>query len=430
MRKNLTKWIFEGEIWNTRLKEGCALICQFTVKNFQCLKEETTFDFQATNISEHEESLITSADGERFLPLGVIYGPNGSGKSTVLQAMYTLASKIMRPICAVGCDNEECLKKNNGVSIKPFYFSKDTINLPTEFELFFRTSKNEYQYLISFLKNKIISEELYRKSISGTRYSTLFKRKNSGKIELKGTFRTYNCDNISDNLPLLSFLGITHRRNATIKDIVNWFENQIDFINYGNPNQDASVPIAKSEKLKSLVLKMMVEMDLGISDYRVEENQENLKVYTEHVVNNKKYELELSEESNGTIKIFGILPYLADALLKGAALVVDELDAKLHPLLLKYVISLFSNPEVNKNGAQLIFTSHDLSTMNSETFRRDEIWFIAKGENSASNLYSLIEFKKEDGTTERKDARYDKRYLEGRYGADPYFRKIIDWGEY
>ena len=72
----------------------------------------------------------------------------------------------MRPICAVGCDNEECLKKNNGVSIKPFYFSKDTINLPTEFELFFRTSKNEYQYLISFLKNKIISEELYRKSIS------------------------------------------------------------------------------------------------------------------------------------------------------------------------------------------------------------------------------------------------------------------------
>ena len=68
--------------------------------------------------------------------------------------------------------------------------------------------------------------------------------------------------------------------------------------------------------------------------------------------------------------------------------------------------------------------------MNSETFRRDEIWFVAKGKDQGSKLYSLIEFKLDDGRTERKDSRYDKRYLEGRYGADPYFRKIIDWGEY
>ena len=406
------------------------MLCQFTVKNFQCLKDETTFDLQATNISEHEKSLITDIDGEKFLPLGVIYGPNGSGKSTVLQAIYTLATKIMRPICAVGCDNEECLKKNGSVSMKPFLFSKDTVNLPTEFEIFFRTEKNEYQYLISFLKNKVVNEELYKKSISGSRYSTLFIRNNIGKIELKGSFRTYNCDKISNNLPLLSFLGITHRRNAIIKEIVDWFEKRIDFINYSNPRQDAAVPIARSEKLKSLVLKMMLEMDLGISNYRVEEKEENLKIYTEHLVDNKKYELELIEESKGTIKIFGILPYLAYALLNGSTLIVDELDAKLHPLLLKYIINLFSNPEINKNGAQLIFTSHDLSTMNSENFRRDEIWFIAKGENNASNLYSLIEFKIEDGKTERKDARYEKRYLEGRYGADPYLQKIIDWGEY
>ena len=153
-------------------------------------------------------------------------------------------------------------------------------------------------------------------------------------------------------------------------------------------------------------------------------------MYTEHVVDDRKYELELVEESNGTIKVFGILPYIADALLSGTTLVVDELDAKLHPLLLKYIIGLFSNPDINKRGAQLIFTSHDLSTMNSDTFRRDEIWFIAKGENNASKLYSLIEFKSDDGRTERKDARNDKRYLEGRYGADPYLRRIIDWGEY
>ena len=76
----------------------------------------------------------------------------------------------------------------------------------------------------------------------------------------------------------------------------------------------------------------------------------------------------------------------------------------------------------------MIFTSHDLSTMNSEMFRRDEIWFVAKGRSQNSKLYSLVEFKNDKGETVRKDARFDKQYLEGKYGADPYLRKIIDWG--
>ena len=406
------------------------MLCQFTVKNYQCLKDEVTFDMQAAAISEHDESLIVDKDGEKFLPLGVIYGPNGSGKSTVLDALCSFICKIMRPICAVGCSNQECIKNSRNVTIKPFRFSKDSLNKPTEFELFFRTKANEYQYIISILKDKVLREKLYKKSITGSRYSLLFKREPGSDIELKGPFRGYNCSGISDNLPLLSYLGITHRRNVIIKDIVNWLETDIDFVNYGNPGEDAHIPVAKSGELKTLVLQMLMEMDIDIRDYRTEEEKDELKVYTSHVVDDRNYELELWEESKGTIKIFGILPNIADCLLHGTALIVDELDAKLHPLLLKYIINLFSNPEINKKGAQLIFTSHDLSTMNSDTFRRDEIWFIAKGENNASKLYSLIEFKSEDGRTERKDARYDKRYLEGRYGADPYFRRIIDWGEY
>lgn len=406
------------------------MLCQFTVKNYQCLKDEMTFDMQAANISEHENSLIVDTDGERYLPLGVIYGPNGSGKSTVLYALYSLVCKVMRPICAVGCDNQECMKRSGSAIIKPFKFSKETVHQPTEFELFFRTEKNEYQYKIVILKDKVLSEELYRKSINGTRYSTLFTRRGVSDIVLKGSFRGYNCGGISENLPLISFLGITHRRNTIVKDIVSWFENKVNFINYGNPNEEVHVPIAESGEYKALVLKMLAEMDIDISDYRVEKTDDKMKVFTSHIVNSKPYELELKEESNGTIKVFGILPHIADALLYGTTLIIDELDAKLHPMLLKYIIGLFSNPEVNKRGAQLVFTSHDLSTMNSETFRRDEIWFIAKGEDKGANLYSLVEFKSDDGRTERKDLRYDKRYLEGKYGADPYLRKIIDWGEY
>lgn len=406
------------------------MLCQFTVKNYQCIKEEMTLDMQATGISEHVDRLIVCEDGELFLPLAVIYGPNGSGKSTVLHALYSLACKVMRPICAVGCDNQECIKRSGSSVFMPFKFSKETVSQPTEFELFFRTEKSEYQYMLSVLRDKVVREELYTRPISNKKYTTLFVRKGASDINLKGSFRTYSCNGMSENLPLISYLGITHRRNGHVKEIVNWFEHCVEFINYGDPIEDAHITIAESGEIKDLVLKMMIEMGIDISDYRVDKNEDRMRVYTTHSVDSKHYELDLTEESNGTIKLFGMLPHIARCLLEGTTLIIDELDAKLHPVLLKYIIGLFSDRSINKKGAQLIFTSHDLSTMNSETFRRDEIWFIAKGEDQSSMLYSLIEFKHEDGRSERKDARYDKRYLEGRYGADPYLRRIIDWGEY
>ena len=123
------------------------------------------------------------------------------------------------------------------------------------------------------------------------------------------------------------------------------------------------------------------------------------------------------------------MPFIADSLLSGTTLVIDELDAKIHPVLLRYIIMMFSNMNINKKKAQLIFTSHDLSTMNSEVFRRDEIWFVAKGTTQNSQLYSLVEFKNEKGESVRKDAKFDKQYLEGKYGADPYLKRIIDWGK-
>lgn len=406
------------------------MLCQFTVKNFQCIKDELTLDMQAANIHEHEQSLIIDADGERFLPLGVIYGPNGAGKSTVLRALYGLISKMIRPVCAATCNNKECLKNLENAAITPFRFSKETQNAPTEYELFFRTATYEYQYCVSILKEKVIREELYRKSIEGSRYSTIFTRYGTASITLKGSLKNYRCSDISDSLLLLSYFAITHRRNTIVKDIFNWIEKQFDFVDYSDPAEDARIPVTRSEEAKTLILKMMAEMDIDISDYRVEEKSDDIiEVFTTHKVDGRNYELNLFEESKGTIKVFSILPYVADSLRFGTTLFVDELDSKLHPLLLKYIISLFSDPEINKKGAQLVFTSHDLSTMNSDIFRRDEIWFVAKGENQATKMYSLVEFKSEGGKTERKDASYNKRYLEGRYGADPYLRRIIDWGD-
>ena len=177
------------------------------------------------------------------------------------------------------------------------------------------------------------------------------------------------------------------------------------------------------------MLDMIQEMDLDIVDFRVEEREhDRIEVFTKHVVDDYEAELNLFDESSGTKKLFGLLPFIAKSLSVGTTLVIDELDAKIHPVLLRYIIMMFNDMKINKHGAQMIFTSHDLSTMNSEVFRRDEIWFVAKGNKENSKLYSLVEFKNDKGESVRKDAKFDKQYLEGKYGADPYLRKIIDWG--
>ena len=186
--------------------------------------------------------------------------------------------------------------------------------------------------------------------------------------------------------------------------------------------------VASSDSVKALMLDMIREMDLDIVDFRVEEKEdERIEVFTTHIVNGYETELNLFDESSGTRKLFGLLPFIAKSLQNGTVLVIDELDAKIHPVLLRYVIMLFNNMEINQRGAQLLFTSHDLTTMNSELFRRDEIWFVAKGRGQESQLYSLVEFKNDRGESVRKDARFDKQYLEGKYGADPYLKRIIDW---
>ena len=405
------------------------MLCQFTVKNFKSIRDEMTFDMQATAISEHEDRVIKDKDGELYLPVSAIYGPNGGGKSNVLEALHILAAKVLRPLYATD-DNSYHPFQMKKILIEPFAFGEEEKEAPTEFELFFRTKTAEYRYVLTVKKDIVLYERMDRVKLDTGRRSALFERSDEG-IELKGVFAKLKIsDELSETLTLLSYLGITYRKNEVIKDILNWFGYGIDFLNYGNPIQELRMAIANSDDVKSLVLDMIQEMDLDIVNFRVEEMEnERIEVYTKHIVDGYESELNLSDESSGTKKLFGLLPFIADSLASGTTLVIDELDAKIHPALLRHIIMMFNDMEINRHGAQLIFTSHDLSTMNSEVFRRDEIWFVAKGNRQNSKLYSLVEFKNDKGESVRKDAKFDKQYLEGKYGADPYLRKIIDWGK-
>ena len=405
------------------------MLCQFTVKNYKSIRDEMTFDMQAAAISEHEDKVIMDKNGEQFLPVSAIYGPNGGGKSNVLEALYTVAAKVLRPLYATG-DNEERVFLQKKLLIEPFAFSEEMKSEPTEFEVFFRTELAEYRYILHVKREIVVYECLDRVKLETGRRSALFER-NAEETILKGVFAKLKIsDELSETLPLLSYLGITYKKNEVVKDVLEWFEYGIDFLNYGNPIEELRMAVSNSEDVKQLMLDTIQEMDLDIVDFRVVKDENGrIDVYTKHMVEGYEAELNLFDESSGTKKLFGLMPFIADSLLSGATLVIDELDAKIHPVLLRHIIMMFNDMSINKKKAQLIFTSHDLSTMNSEVFRRDEIWFVAKGNAQNSQLYSLVEFKNEKGESVRKDAKFDKQYLEGKYGADPYLRRIIDWGK-
>ena len=177
------------------------------------------------------------------------------------------------------------------------------------------------------------------------------------------------------------------------------------------------------EKTKRRIITVLNDLDIDICDYRY--NAEERQLYTGRMVDGEYYELPFAVESDGTKKLLAALPILLLALQEGRLVVVDELDAKLHPKLLRYIIKLFKNPYYNKLGAQLIFTSHDLTTMKNTVFRRDEIWFAALDDKHESEIYSLYDVRDEDDRHVNSTAAYDKQYMEGRYGADPYLQNML-----
>ena len=400
------------------------MLTQFSVKNYKSIKDRITLDMQAAAISEHEDQVIF-ANNQKYLPITAIYGPNGGGKTNVLMALYTLVTKVMSPIRAASDINTNNSKKTQ---VTPFAFDPSCVNQPTEFEVFFQTGQAEYRYILEIFHEQVVFESLDRIKNETGRRSALF-RKDRDDVMMKGEFGKLKVTGmVSPTLPLLSYLGIAYRKNAIVDEVISWFENGIRFLNYGNPIYELVTVLNLDNVRRSLMLDMIKEMDLDIEDYRVDQiDEQRIEVYTSHNIDGNTVELSLNDESSGTKKLFALLPFIADSLIRGTTLIIDELDAKIHPVLLEYLNTLFSDMKKNKKGAQLIFTSHDLSTMNSEVFRRDEIWFVAKGKKQNSNLYSLVEFKTTSGESVRKDAKFDKQYLEGRYGADPYLKKIINW---
>ena len=356
------------------------MLCQFSFKNFKSYKETTTFDFQATSIPEFSESLLKSEKADALLPVGVIYGPNGGGKTNLLLALSCLISTVVKPIYELEKAREKIIIQQK-ISAAPFYFNEISRKMPTEFEVYFRQEKNEYRYNLSICGDDIVEESLYWK--------------------------------------YLSFLAINYDI-PVIVEVQKWFESCI-VKNYANPIADRQIMFSDDESYRKKIVRALNDVDIDVSGYRYDE--ENHELYTQRMIEGKIYELSFNDESDGTKKMIAALPVILLALQEGRLVIID-------PKLLRYVISLFKNKNVNKKGAQLLFTSHDMTTMKNTVFRRDEIWFAAENERHESEIYSLYEIRRENNERVNSTAAYDKQYLEGRYGADPYLTNMLAGGDW
>jgi hypothetical protein len=399
------------------------MLCQFSFQNFKSYKGETTLDFQAATLPEFRESLITDENATELLPVNVIYGPNGGGKSNLLQALSCVISTIVKPVKELG-KNRQNLILQQGSGAVPFLFDKTSANEPTEFRMFFRIASNEYCYYISIKKDEVISDSLFRKAVTGKKSAMIYERDVDG-ITLGASINKKSINtNVNPKMPYLSFLAINYDI-PIISEVMTWFESCITR-NYANPMVEHEIMLEKSTSYKTQFIRALNDMDIDITDYRYDE--ENHQLFMKRNIGTAEYELPFSEESDGTRKLIAALPVILLALREGRLVIIDELDAKLHPKLLKYVISMFKNKALNTKGAQLLFTSHDMYTLKNTVFRRDEIWFAAENDAHESEIYSLHEIRGEDNERIKSTAAYDKQYLEGRYGADPYLSNMLGGG--
>lgn len=249
------------------------MLCQFSFQNFKSYKGETTLDFQAATLPEFKETLITEEKAMDLLPISVIYGPNGGGKSNLLQALSCVISTIVKPVHELE-KNRQNLILQQKVDAVPFLFDQTSANEPSEFRIFFRIAKNEYCYYIAIKSDEILSESLYRKSITGKKSATIFERE-TADITLGPSISKKNINtSVNPKMPYLSFLAINYDI-PVINEVMTWFESCI-IRSYANPMIEHQIMLAKDIPYKKQFIRALNDMDIDITDYRYDEDSHQL----------------------------------------------------------------------------------------------------------------------------------------------------------
>jgi AAA15 family ATPase/GTPase len=420
------------------------MLIEFSIENFRSFKEEVTLSLISSSDKSLDNNLIKTATlkKDNLLRSEVIYGANASGKSNVVSAFNFLRKLVI---------NSHKFQKGTEISYSPFKLDKKYTSKPSKFEIVFLKNNIRYTYGVSLTNEKIVDEYLYY--YPQGRKALIFERKDT--FNYKFTIDINEQEFLSSKtLPNVLYLSNSTQLNyKKTSEAFDWFKDNLKIIGAtDNPKLTAFTIelLNKDEELKEFILKSLIVADLGIVDISAKldkilidgaslelpspdlktefvliSDDEGLKIVqmdikTMHNVldekgNNIKINFDFDEESEGTKRLFALVGSWIDALNNGRILIVDELDTKLHPLLMEFLIKLFHNPTQNKNDAQLIFTTHNTNLLDLDLFRRDQIWFTEKNPSYGNtDLYSLLEF------SPRKDKNVRKGYLAGRYGAIPF----------
>lgn len=422
------------------------MIIKFTVGNFLSFYEKRSISFEAKGISELKQNVV-KVNTHKLLRSAVIYGANSSGKSNLLKAMDRMRDCVL---------NSVKLNDSDELAYNPFLLSKNSEDESSFFEVIFLDQDKRFRYGFEYNLNEIVNEWLYIgknskneiplfiRTIDGIGVADKFKE-GIGKEEATNKNRLF--------ISLVAQLG-----GETSKQIIEWFKNYniLSGLEHNDYNGFTLRMLHKKHKGCDESLSLFKKLGLGFNDVQITESEFNplelpdslpknlrsklvkdmtgktmISMKTVHNKYDKKGNIidtvlldKDENESEGTNKIMDLSGPIFDTLILGRLLVIDELDAKLHPLITINIINLFNDPETNPNNAQLLFATHDTNLLSSDLFRRDQIWFTEKDEKEQTDMYSLYDINLPDGTKVRNDSNLEKNYIRGRYGAIPFISKI------
>ena len=398
------------------------MLQQFSVTNHRSIRERTTISLLATRDSSLRDCILSPDETQRasrsasrpygskaLVPVLALYGANAAGKSNLIHALLLMRSFVAgehaRPL------------KDAPLPQEPFAFTEGN-SLPTTLEVIYYFEGIKYAYGFSFDRKKIIEEYLYH--WPNGREALIFSRTGNNY-----QFR----ENISEQQTLAGrtpenrlYLVSSNEWNCpqTAKAYL-WFTRKLSDLSGETLSFDQTLAALKQgENLKGKILHEMLVADLGIVDIRISDSSDIPQITMVHQLQTaegdvKQYPLLLSQESQGTQRFFCRIGSWIQALEMGGVLIVDEIEASLHPLLTRHLIETIQDKSVNRNQAQLIFTTHDVGLLDQNLLRRDQIWFAQKDEKTAeTEIYALTDF------SPRKSENISRGYLQGRYGAIPF----------
>ena len=412
------------------------MLLMFKVKNYTSFKDESILDMRATSYTQHPAHVIHVNDQLGLLKTTAVYGANASGKSNLISAMFFFEQYIFSQfINKKENENFETSEMNVKMKLEPFSLS-DKINAASEFDIIFLHNNKQIQYGFECTSKEVLTEWLYindKKVFERTGIELSFGSKYQ---KMLGAYKKLPAERLY--IAVLEYFLDEEGKKVILDDFISFFNKEYNVfteILFESTVKGLAGMVGLSKKLvsnkgyRNKVEQYLRLVDVGIKrldvqtetifDERTGKKKKEKVIRTVHdiydetgnVVGEKLFDLH--QESTGTLRFLAYIQNAIEMISKGGVFIVDEMSARLHPLLTKLIVDIFCSSQNTK--AQLIFTTHDISLLNNNQFRRDEVVFIDKNERGESSLYALSDLKV------REDATFNKDYLQGKYGAIPIF---------